>query len=137
MFPTFSDVSQHFQIVSQHFHMFPNIFRCVPTFSDGSQHFQMFPNIFRLFPTFCRCFPTFSDVSQHFQICPTIFRFVPTFSDFTYPHFPFGTNKLTLGPVDLFDQKKCRSSSFWDFGELEFENDRGNTNSNINPNSWC
>jgi len=31
-----------------------------------------------------------------------------------------GTKKLTLGPVDLFAPKKCRISSFWDFGEIEF-----------------
>ena len=35
-----------------------------------------------------------------------------------------GPNKLTLGPVDLFGPKKRRCSSTWDFGEIDFANDR-------------
>ena len=50
---------------------------------------------------------------------------------------PFGTKKLTLGPEDLFGQRKRRCSSKLDIGKIEFANDRPKMNSNVNPTSWC
>ena len=80
------ELTQHFQIFPNMFRcfqtisvlLFPNPFRCSPIFSDVFQQFQMFPNMFR-------CVQTFSDVSQHLQMFPNIFRFYPPFSEFTHP----------------------------------------------------
>ena len=47
-----------------------------------------------------------------------------------------GPNKLTLGPVDLFGPKKHRCLSKWDFGEIDFANDRLKLKINVNPTSW-
>ena len=47
-----------------------------------------------------------------------------------------GPNKLTLGPVDLFGPKKRRFLSKWDFGEIDFTNDRLKLKINVNPTSW-
>ena len=46
-----------------------------------------------------------------------------------------GPNKLTLGPVDLFGPTKHRLLSKWDFGEIDFANDRLKLKINVNPTS--
>jgi len=134
--------------------MFPNMFRCFPTFSDVSKYFQMFPNIFKLFPTFSHCsqhvqivpdiftiantfriYPTPSKFIQHRQNLPNTFRIYPTASEFIHPlqnlptAFSLLGQKMTLGPVDLLGPENRQCSWFWDFGEIEFENDPGNLNS--------
>ena len=47
-----------------------------------------------------------------------------------------GPNKLTLGPVDLFGLRKRQFLSKWDFGEIDFTNDRLKLKINVNPTSW-
>ena len=47
-----------------------------------------------------------------------------------------GPKKLALGPVDLFGPKKRRCLSKFDFGEIDFTNDRLKLQINVNPTSW-
>ena len=49
---------------------------------------------------------------------------------------PFGTKKLTLGPVDLFDQTNLQFPCVWDFGKAQFWIETCIKNRRSNPISW-
>ena len=68
--------------------------------------------------------------NHHLKKIPTPFRCYS-------PPFAFGTQKVDIGAVDLFDQRHRQLSSFLDFDEVEFENDPGILNSSKHPISWC
>ena len=52
--------------------------------------------------------------------------------------FPFGTQQIDIGAGGPFwkKRKKRPCSSKWDFGEIDFTNDRLKLKINVNPTSW-
>ena len=86
--------------------VYPNIPQYIPIYPNISQYTPIYPNI-----------------SQYTPIYPNISQYIPI-----YPKI--GAQKIDIGAGGPFGPNKCRVSSLWDFGELEFKNDPENKKKN-------